>query len=52
MSLEDISYLELWRPICSVQQKHLHNFGTGHHLRNNSMKLLLIWTSGSGVDVV
>ena len=31
MSLKAISYLELWRPFCSVEQNHLCNFGRGHH---------------------
>ena len=26
-----ISYLELWRPSCSVEQNHLCNFERGHH---------------------
>ena len=24
MSLNDISYLELWQPLCMVEQNHLH----------------------------
>ena len=28
MSFKDISYLELWRPLCSAEQNHLCNFGT------------------------
>ena len=31
MSFKDISYLELWRSFCSVEQKHLCNFGKGHY---------------------
>ena len=31
MQLKDISYLELWWPICSAEQKHLCNFGSGHY---------------------
>ena len=27
MSLKDISYLELWQPLCWVEQNHLCNFG-------------------------
>ena len=27
MSLKDISYLELWQPLCLVERKHLCNFG-------------------------
>ena len=39
MSLKDISYLELWQPLCLVEQKHLCNFGrkVGHpeHEKNS-----------------
>ena len=31
MLLKDISYLELWQPLCSVQGNHLCNFGRRHH---------------------
>ena len=31
MSFKDISYLELWRPHCSVERNHLCNFGNRHH---------------------
>ena len=31
MSLKDISYLEVWQPPCSVEQKHFCNFGRRHH---------------------
>ena len=31
MSFEDTSYLELWQPLCSVDWKHLCNFGGRHH---------------------
>ena len=31
MSFKDISNLELWRPFCSAEQKHLCNFGRGHY---------------------
>ena len=30
MPLKDISYLELWKPFCSVERKHLCNFGRGY----------------------
>ena len=30
MSFKDISYLELWRPFCYVERKHLCNFGRGY----------------------
>ena len=31
MSLKDVSYLELWHPLCSVEQNRLCNFGRRHH---------------------
>ena len=31
MLLKDISYLELWWPLSSVEQNHLCNFGRVHH---------------------
>ena len=31
MSFKDISYLELWQPLCSVDQKHLCNFGRSRY---------------------
>ena len=31
MSFKDISYLEFWRPFCSVEWHHLCNFGKGHY---------------------
>ena len=31
MSFKDISYLELWWPLCSGEHNHLHNFGRVHH---------------------
>ena len=27
MSFKDISYLELWQPLCSMERNHLCNFG-------------------------
>ena len=30
MSFQDISYLELWQPLCSVDWNHLCNFGRRH----------------------
>ena len=35
MPFKDISHLELWRPFCSAQKKHVCNFGKDN-LRNNS----------------
>ena len=31
MSFKYISYLELWRPLCSAELNHLCNFGREHH---------------------
>ena len=31
MSLKDISYLELWQPLCSVEWTPVCNFGRRHH---------------------
>ena len=31
MYFNEISYLELWRPLCLVEQNHLCNFGLRHH---------------------
>ena len=31
MSFRDISYLQLWWPICLAEQNHLCNFGRGHY---------------------
>ena len=98
MSIKDISNLELWQPLCSMEWHHLCNFGRGYYgeqfcdiilnsdqwfsrrclltiviiwisggllvqrseslcailvesiMRNNSVKLFTIWTSGSGRD--
>ena len=36
MLFKDISYLELWQSICSMEQNHLCNSGI---MRNNSVKL-------------
>ena len=30
MSFKDMSYLELWQPLCSVERNHLCNFGRGY----------------------
>ena len=30
MVFKNISYLELWRPVCSVQRNHSCNFGKEH----------------------
>ena len=35
MSFKDISYLELWQPLCSVEWNHLCNLCI---MRNNSVK--------------
>ena len=31
MLFRDMSYLELWQPLCSVEWNHLCNFSTVHH---------------------
>ena len=31
MSFKDISYLELWWPLCLAEWSHLCNFGRDHH---------------------
>ena len=62
MSYKDISYLELWKPLCSVDWNHLCNIGRRHHeehpceiilnldqwfRRKCRLKVFLIWSSGS-----
>ena len=42
-----ISYLELWRPICSADQNHLCNAGRRRHEEQ-----FRDWTSGSGGNVI
>ena len=31
MRFKDISYLELWRPLCLAEPNHLSNYGRRHH---------------------
>ena len=60
-SLKDISYLELWQPLCSRSRNHLCNFGRRHHeeqfceiifnldqwfKRRCRLKIFIIWSSG------
>ena len=62
MSFKDISYLELWQPLCSVDCNHLCNIGRRHHeeqsceislnldqwfRRKYRLKVFLFWSSGS-----
>ena len=62
MSFKDISYLEVWQPLCSVDWNHLCNNGRRHHeeqsceiilnldlwfRRKCCLKVFLIWSSGS-----
>ena len=62
MSFKDISYLELWQPLCSVDWHYLCNIGRRHHeeqpceiilnldqrfRRKCRLKVFLIWNSGS-----
>ena len=61
MLFKDISYLELWWPLCSLDKNHLCNFGRMHHdeqfcenivnldqwfRRKCHVKVFLIWSSG------
>ena len=60
MSLKDISYIEFWQPLCSVEQNHLCNVGIRHHekhfcevilkldqwFRKCCLEIFLIWSSG------
>ena len=62
MSFKNISYLELWQPLCLVDWNHLCNIGRRHHeeqpceiildldkcfRRKCCLKVFLIWSSGS-----
>ena len=62
ISFKDISYLELWQPLCSVDWNHLCNFGRRYHeeqfrdiilnldqwfRRKCCLKVFLIWSSDS-----
>ena len=62
MLFKNISYLELWQPVWSVEQNHLCNFGRRHHeeqfceiilnlgqwfRRRCCLKIFFIWSSGS-----
>ena len=62
MSFKDISYLELWQPLCSLDWNRLCNFGRRHHeeqsceiilnldqrfKRKCRLNVFLIWRSGS-----
>ena len=62
MLIKDISYLEIWPPLCSAGPNHLCNFGRRYHeeqfykiilyldkwfRRNCRSKVFLIWISGS-----
>ena len=59
MRFKDISYLELWRPLCLMERNNLCNFGR-HHVeqfceiilnldqwfrRRSCLKIFLIWSS-------
>ena len=65
MSFKDVSYLKLWQPFCSEEQKHLCNIGRGYYeeqlceiILNSDqwfmircfLKVFLIWSSGSPFD--
>ena len=61
MPFKEISYLELWRPLYSVDLNHLCNFGRRHHeeqfceiilnldqwCRRKCCLKVFIWSSGS-----
>ena len=62
MHFKEISYLELWWPLCSAERNHLCNFGRRHHeeqfceiilnldqwfRRRSCLKIFLIWSSDS-----
>ena len=40
MWFKDISYLDLWQPLCSVDWYHLCNFGRRHHEIQSSELIL------------
>ena len=60
MSFKDISYLELWQPLCSLALNHMCKFGRRNHeerfceiilildqwFRRCCWKIFLIWRSG------
>ena len=61
MSFKDISYQELWQPLCSVGWNNLCNIGRRHHeekpceiilyfdqwfRRKGRLKVFFIWSSG------
>ena len=60
MTLKEISYLELWQPLCSALRYHLCSFCRRHHeeqfceiilnldqwLRRFRLKMFPIWSSG------
>ena len=50
MSFKDISYLELWQPLCSVDWNHLCNFGRQHH-EEQSCEILNL-DNGSGGNAI
>ena len=41
MSFTDISYLELRKPLCSMESNHLCNFGRRHHEEQFSEIILI-----------
>ena len=62
MSFKDISYLELWQPLCSGDWNHFCNFSRRNHeelfceiilnldqwfRRKCHLKVFLVWSSGS-----
>ena len=51
MSFQDISYRELWQPLCSTEWNHLCNFGRGHH-EEQFCEIILNLISDSGGNAV
>ena len=51
MSFKDISYLELWQPLCSADKKYCAILAEGI-MRNDSVKLFWILTSDLGGNAV
>ena len=51
MLFKDISYLEIWRPLCSAEWNHLCSFGRSHY-EERFCEIILFRTSGPGADVI
>ena len=51
MLFKDISYLELWWPLCPAEWNHLCKFGRGHH-EEHFCEIILNSDHGSGGNVI